>query len=757
MPPPLPPYLQEHNGKTAYDIACLSNNYESARLLRSLHWAHKKDVLQNNKLRSEQLSQKRETEHKAIQVRLLSRRAETAYNNWLEKKHFSDTLEPPRECEKRKESIASPYLHSAVCATCSNSSKQCRIPTHQNDRRASMSIKMSHHQEGRNLESVGKPDMLQPYTNVSLKSKKLPGKGSTGSASASGRGSRATSIPMGVKFYTKRVKLSVKGDGNRKKSKGDAESLSKTIGDIETVVSSVPDPALGILQQFETSDGINPMTTAVDALDSDKQSDNSGTESDELDFSKLNDVDLAYPQYDFDIEDDSSLFHDVGDFNNLESLSLPTVMTKDKTPAEILQLLRKLGSPGSGKRTYRRSNSYSYSSKQASSAVGRRLSLGSIPEGKIVTDYKEGEEEDNDIDSQFFRNLENTIRGIGSSDEEGKEDRSRSPSPLGEPHSSGRASSDEGSITDSAHTDYSLSPSPMVSSSEADTHDHEEETVVAAKPPKTLKILNFAWDPSSNLVHTEVSSMPITSQERKHPLKLTMQPDTFQPPHSLPTLEVTPPASLHTPSEAAPSIMRKITPPLRKVIPTRKITPPPDAPSYHEILSHEVSGDPMPQVYEVAPPSDDIVVMLRRITPPSRKVTPPSWRPPPRKVTPPSRPARKITPPPHEFHVTSHDSGESLSSLAMRPLSPEVGGATTPPLNSPLQPLPFHLSLSEPCITPGQQGGEEFYTETAPANFSTPLFYLEESEEEEEVWFYKLEPLNNMSQIFSFVGRLAGG
>lgn len=716
-----------------------------------MHWAHKKDVLQNNKMRSEQLLQRRETAHKASQARLSLKRGKTAYNNWLEKKHFSNTLEPPQECERRKESIASPYIHSTVCGTCS---KQSRIPV-EDDRRTSMPIKVNYHQEERNLESVGKPDRLQPYTNVAPKSAKVhKDAGRSGSivssASASGRGSRATSMPAGVKFYTRRVRLCVKlGDGNRKKSKVSAETPRTTLGDIETVVSSVPEPALVIsTPQQEAFNRRNHIATIEDAPDSDKQSDDSGTESDELDFSKLNEVELAYPQYDFDVEDDTSLFHDVGDFNDLDSLSLPTAMTKDRTPAEILQLLRKLGSPRSsgGKRIYRRSNSYSYSSKQASRPVGRRLSLGSIPEGKIVTDYKEEEEEeDNDIDSQFFRNLENTIKGIGSSDEEGRESRSRSPSPLGEPRS-GRSSSDEDSSADA----HSLSPSPTASDDETGTHEEEISTTAAApdKPPKTLKILNFAWDPSSNLVHTEVSSTPITTLERKLPLKtLVMQPNASQPPQSLPTLEVTPPASQpthHAPSENAPSITqkivqeviraRKITPPAHKITPLHEVMPP----SYHE---QNTSGDPSPQ--EVAPPlNNDTVVMLRKITPPSRKITPPARRPtpsPPRKVTPPSRfsLARKITPPSHEvsplFHVTSHDSGESLSSLS---LSPEVGGATTPPLNSPLHQLPFHLSLSEPCVAPGQRHSEEFYTDTAPANFSTPLFYLEESEEVEEVWFY---------------------
>lgn len=590
------------------------------------------------------------------------------------------------------------------------------------------------------MESVGKPDKLQPYTNVPPVSKKH-GKGRRWSeattSSSSGRGSRASSVPTpGVKFHAKRLRLGGKGDGSHRKSEGDAVPFSKAIGEVETVVSSVPGTSVPGTSVGLSHDGKDQGPTD-DAPDSDNQSDLASSESDELDFSKLNDVQLAYPQYDFEVEDDSSLFHDVGDFNDLDSLSLPTIMTKDKTPAEILQLLRKIGRPGSPAdgRRYRRSNSYSYSSKQTRS-LSRRLSLGSIPEGKIVTDYKEELEDENDIDSQFFRDLENTIKGLNTADEEWRDDGGeQSPSVEDERYSSAGTN---------VSTDSKLSPPPVLSSG-----THEEEILGAdatAEPPKTLTILNFAWDPGSNLVHTEVSSTPI---DRKLSLKSLMQLNTLQPPHDVPVLEVTPPSPIPTSHISSEKVImtRKITPPPRKVTPpSRKCTPPPQEviPSaYHSeqevaSTSHDTSGDNSE--------SDDVIGPLRKITPPSRRNTPPSHTPPSRKMTPPSRkitpPSRKITPPPHEAsplcHATSYDSGSlsSNDSLAKRPvtsLRPISPGATTPPLNSPLHSLPFHLSLSEPCMAPSQESGEELLPDAAPANLSTPLFYLEESEEAEEV------------------------
>ena len=74
-----------------------------------MHWAHKKDSMQNKKLRADYLAQKREKDHKIIRGRVSAERAEAAYTKWLEKNHFN-SLEPPQECKKRKQSIESPYL-----------------------------------------------------------------------------------------------------------------------------------------------------------------------------------------------------------------------------------------------------------------------------------------------------------------------------------------------------------------------------------------------------------------------------------------------------------------------------------------------------------------------------------------------------------------------------------------------------------------------------------------------------------------------
>ena len=69
-----------------------------------------------------------------------------------------------------------------------------------------------------------------------------------------------------------------------------------------------------------------------------------------------------------------------------DSLSLPVALTKDRTPAEVIKLFQLLGSdaanssggPPQYSPRYRRRHSLS---------LQRRLSLGSIPEGQMVTTY----------------------------------------------------------------------------------------------------------------------------------------------------------------------------------------------------------------------------------------------------------------------------------------------------------------------------------------------------------------------------------
>lgn len=421
----------------------------------------------------------------------------------------------------------------------------------------------------------------------------------------------------------------------------------------------------------------------VDTSDSDRQSEYSDSERDELDLHEMSNAGgtgLAYPQYDFeeDDDDDNSLFHDVGEFNNLESLSLPSAVTKDRTPAEVLQLLRNFGSPGNGRKKFRRSNSFSYSSKQSAGPPGRRHSLGSIPEDKVVTDYEELDEEDR-IDSQLLRDFEKVINGISGTgiieDVLKTGDKGRSP----EESTAGTDNSEplkKSSVSTSSCPDILL---------EAGTQGLEDEfsAFATAKPSKslqTLKIVNFAWNPVSKLVYTQVSSVPM---ERKPSLKVSTHQDTTQLPHNHPTLEDSSLASeIMVPQETTPSLQggggvrpeREVSPLSQKTMtPSRTIS-----------LPFCEASCPDDVFASVTPPPHIIMSPSRRVTPPpcepssllhegasSRKITPPSCR---------------VTPPSCEVPPLSHST---------RQISPEVGGASMPP-QSATKPAPmFYIGEEE--------------------------------------------------------------
>lgn len=719
-------------------------------MLRALHWAHKKDVAKNNKLKEDRLLQKREIEQRALQAQIKAERAEIAYNNWLDDKKFK-TARPvtPQECEKRKQSMSNPKTFRLSCASCTP-----HYSCGQNGPQHAVNIKVSYHQEERNLDSIGKPEKMQPYTNYPPKSIRNVYSAGTNNRSLtsptqppSRRGSRrenrsSAPTPSGVQFYDRKLKSSTKRGSNRRASSV-PKPLSRPIystgkNSTDTLVANLENRTIdGSLNQLqscskqdrnicsETDPVANDRANVSDSAN-DSNSDNSETDSDKLDF---NDYDLAYPQFGFDVDDDTTFFHDVGEFNDLDSLSLPAVLTKDKTPAEILQLLQHLGKPEKSYRL-RRSNSFSYGNKQFYRQLRRRLSLGSIPEGRIVTDYTEEQEEN----GQLLRDLEKSINSIGGTEMEESGKSSRSQSPGEDLTVGGNRDEKEASLNPSRC--LHLLPPANCSAGE-DTLETGVSTILLTNsnkvaPPQTLKIVNLAWDTTSNSVQTHISVTPITTPTKKSPstnspLCNTNSLRKMSPPKSVaPPLHVTPPP----PDEISP-LPHKVT------SSCRKLTPPP----------HEIT----PLSYITTPPSRMLTPPPHEVTPPLHKATPLSCitTPPPRKLTPPSR---KLTPPPHHITII-HESLET----------PLPSSVNTPSSEHPLRPhsdsrivcrstssphlLPFHLSTSDPCMVTNHwcmgsnppHSPKNLLSHVLPSatsantlfshSSSTPLFYIGEAEE----------------------------
>lgn len=749
--------LQDDNGKTAYDVACRHNKYESARLLRALHWAHKKDVAQNKKLWEEQLSQSTKTKWKVVQAHIQAERAESAYNQWLEEKRFKKVKElSPQECEKRKQSM-SQRRERPSCASCAFSG-ECEDhhytfpgPLHV------APIKVSHHQETRNLDSVGKPDKMHPYTNYHSKPKDsgatLDSRDRSASAMATFHphfrsNSRAThhgsaSVQSGVQFYTRRLKS---GHKKRESKASGAVKSARDSGRTEAVVSTQPDST----DYLTIDDDLNELLTIGSGLNDFhglmaeqrattseagpgpsaivfpppqfSESDHSDSEPDELDFSKLmadQHDQLAYPKFDF-VEDDDSFFHDVGECNSLDSLSLPATLTKDKTPAEVLQLLRHLAQSDGNKRL-KRSKSLSYSGKQFHGQLRRRFSLGCIPEGRIVTDYAEEEDEDN-IDSQLLRDLEksvDTIAGVEREGTDGKRDEDNS-----SPPPAAQSPAHEEKPADS------LSPKGELHKSASSELLPGSESGDRPTPPQVLKVVNLAWDVASGTVQSQRMSLSTTPTHPQAP-SLAQERKSFSHFPRDSRAVTTPLRDMTTPSSLAS---------LEDILSSHKVMPSTRKPS-RSSLSTSRATTPAPPAHKTTPPSRKTTTPpSRKVTPPSRKTTPPSHKtatpfrkvtPPSRKITPPpplDRSSIAITPPPDE--ITPKLEAADQASLLRLPTSgtPSPTPSTEQLIRTP-SPTFHHSSASDPCMyhtgypTSPSPLSPASSTKTMPCP-STALFYI---------------------------------
>ena len=705
------------------------------------------------------MAQKRKRDNRAIQNQIAAERAEAAYENWLAKNNFNCASQLPQECEKRRQSIESPYLKSLVCNTCSNSWKKHVKSGKTREERICRPIKVSPHQEEKNIEPIGKPEKLLPYTNYSIgSSQKHKDEGSNvasassskrGTPYGSGRTSRSVSLPSSARLKANRSKK----PGHGKKLPDNAKTPPYSVPTISTMMMDCGEDS-------EEEPGDN--------------------EIDELDFSHLEGNDLAYPQYDFDDignDDDGGLFHDVGDFNNLESLSLPSAMTKDKTPAEILQLLR--NNPDTNRKRFRRSNSYSHMSKP-SSMYSRRLSLNSIPEDKVVTDYSEQEDEDNNIDSQLLRHLERVFKGYSNEEEEEEEEEEETAEERREGEVLGVADDDDDDDGgDTAAAAAESKEGVMRRFDDGGGDDEEEksasdpvelestcpEAAPLPLPTKTLKIVNFSWDSSSNSVQVHVSPSPISSSKKKqkssHKARLSLcterrrKDSPSHKSHSLP--HTTAPFLKTTP------ILLKVAPPTHKtnpiVPPARKKLPPPDD-THPDVVATSSHDAQWKTARKHTPPSQEATLPPRKATPPSRKTTPPPRKATPsRKDTPPSQktmpPSRKDTPPsqnisrkttPSPRKATPPSQKDTPPSQKTTPPSQKTTPPSrkiTPPSRPPLSPLPFlaeemdrsptppqsspiHISLSDPGMAPKSS----FQTEDTPPGHATPVFHIGEPPQE---------------------------
>ena len=454
------------------------------------------------------------------------------------------------------------------------------------------------HQAKRNTESTGKPDKMHPYTNYPPQKQRA--KTSKKPAGRSGRQSRAT------KSSTRSTTPANTDCRNEKSSVRDHQSpqpeeqypvASEPIDETHTDSQSqymggrnshasdcVSDRSefgppselnLGFLKattrrseeevhsrEFEDQVRVHFLVGGMREEDWEEEEEREDEEERE-------EVEEEEEEDEEDIA-----FHDVGKANSLDALALPSLLTRDQTPAEVIQLLRCLGNTQSP-RNHSRSRSYSSHFNRRPSLVNRlqrSFSLGAIPEGQMVTNYSNEsvsslgdksiqlryadtaweEEEDNQM-VQSGDDRGEWFICEGEEEEEGKgqdgrrEEEEEKGGRKKDVHREEEREKEEEDAEDEAKESHPNGTAP---------NDHAPHNTTNSKP--MLSIVNLAWDSSSNSVQTKVTKSSMVPAN--HPLQGRMRHST--PVSISPQSTSTPQLRPYSPSSpGAPPHPNTVTPP----------------------------------------------------------------------------------------------------------------------------------------------------------------------------------------------------
>ena len=397
--------MQDKEGMMPYRIACLSNRYECFRLLSSLHWGYKKDVAQIKKLGEEKYL-KQEMGNRRSQKCVQKEKADSVYNNWLHKKGFdiASACSEPRECGKRI-TLRATSNNDASCTAC-----RPAMPTHE---RAHISqtknvtvhpITIRTHQEKKNLDFVGKPKKMLPYSNYSKCSSKTinleKGKGSiiTKTGSHFSRDSfKSSSSAEPAMNYTRDMKVA---------SDSSASSSRKIEAEYNIPASA---NVLQLSYHHTGSIGVilpshSDMAASRDDSDfnvDDNHSMQSVSKAERHDNSSC----LHLTKNNFKIRGKSSTIHEVTPLSSL--YALPSIFLGDEPLLkEVVERLKHL----EGNNNMRLSRRWSYSVSNTSGPSDkqvRRFSLGSTLESDCET-YSNN--------SQLLIELHNALESIGVSE-----------------------------------------------------------------------------------------------------------------------------------------------------------------------------------------------------------------------------------------------------------------------------------------------------------------------------------------------------
>ena len=441
--------------------------------------------------------------------------AARAFEEWLSVKQIPiGARQDPGACELRLDS----RLSNFSCDVCSESNQSSTISS----RTLTCSTKLSHHQNPSNLKSIGRPHRMYPYTNYPDKTYRSPQKQNDK------KQKRLVNGPTQNQKDNKKIHF-------RSRTHPPAARVNKLVTSVEVVHSpehaltndsqvvvnttSVPHVVVHNNTQ-ESQPGEDKVDVVVEQKDvedknmADSRKPNPAVTDDSFEHSNLETGDV-----------DDFTFHEVGPVNDIQSVSAnvssPMIVHLLQTQT-LQQVGQKHAAPI-------RSVSHSQINHRHNAYRGklqRRVSLGSIPEGKVVTDYTQEMDGDQAFQEAIIRQLLlaqqqqeemketilssfNDTTGWSSEGSESEEGESSSDSEDDHEHwvSSAYKRKDRSSRPKGA---FATRSTPSLSKTQAVPHTTKRPSSVGSakvsavkskglqkSSPPSLAILNIAWQPET--------------------------------------------------------------------------------------------------------------------------------------------------------------------------------------------------------------------------------------------------------------------
>jgi len=522
-------------------VARLAGHFECARLLQGLHWCSNKDQKLREKLQLEDYLAEKELKDKTVNALNKRYQATKAYEQWLSIKQIPlGARQDPGACEFRLESRLS---HNSGC-----SCEGCPVSNHSStvsNRSLTCSTKLSFNQASNNLKSVGKPSKMYPYTNYPEKPYRAckPSGNNKHISNGHSRSSkqahhRSNTFPL-TSTNSKVVTPECQTAADHATAAPNGNCFANSDMNCDVIIPTVGTSSSDEAQSNEPKDNDN-----TDNKISENTDEQEGPINDENALKDDVKCEDSIEQLALDTSDLNDLtFHEVGPVNDLQTVSAnvssPTIVRLLQT--QTLQQVTQTAAAAPV-----RSVSYSQINHRHNVYRGklhRRVSLGSIPEGRVVTDYSHEMEDDHALQDAIIQELllaqKQAIEGRSnfndttgwSSDGSGSEDGGNS--------TGSEADSDEEQWAESSYNrkDRSGRPkgafatrsTPSLSKSLAETQPPRRPSSVGSvkisvrhcdtqkSSPPSLAILNLAWQP-------ETLTRPLTPRVPKQEKKSRVIP-----------------------------------------------------------------------------------------------------------------------------------------------------------------------------------------------------------------------------------------